>query len=250
MSRLYIVGTPIGNLEDLSFRAARILGEVDAVACEDTRVTRKIYERYQITPPRTRFSCHEHNEQQAARRILGLLNDGLSVALVTDGGMPGISDPGYHTVNLCREHGHTVEIIPGPSAVTSAVVLSGLSGASFTFKGFPPRKPGRRRRFLEMEKDQPHTLVFFESPHRVAALIDDAFEVLGDRLGAVCFELTKQFERMHRGYLSEIAVLLKDDANIRGEIVVVIAGNNPKFLGGEEEEENKSPFMNFPLPGR
>ncbi len=250
MSTLYVVATPIGNLEDLSFRAARILGEVDAVACEDTRVTRKIYERYQIKPPRIRFSCHEHNEQQAARRILGLLEEGRSVALVTDGGMPGISDPGYHTVNLCREHGHGVEIIPGPSAVTSALVLSGLSGASFTFKGFPPRKPGRRKRFLEMEKDQPHTLVLFESPHRIKALVEDALEVLGDRLAAVCFEITKQFEHMHRGYLSEIAVLLKQETNIRGEIVVVIAGNNPKFLAGGEEEDKKSPFMNFPLPGQ
>lgn len=246
MSTLYIVATPIGNLEDLSFRAARILGEVDAVACEDTRVTRKIYERFQIPSPKTRFSCHEHNEQQAARRILGLLEEGRSVALVTDGGMPGISDPGYHTINLCREHGHTVEIVPGPSAATAALILSGLSGASFTFKGFPPRKSGRRKRFLEMEKEQPHTLVFFESPHRVQAFIEDALEVLGDRLAAVCFELTKQYERMHRGYLSEIVALLKNDVHIRGEITVVIAGNNPKFLSEEENEEDLSPHANWP----
>lgn len=250
MSTLYIVATPIGNLEDLSFRAVRILGEVDAVACEDTRVTRKIYERYQVTPPKIRFSCHEHNEHQAARRILGLLEEGRSVALVTDGGMPGISDPGYHSINLCREHGHAVEIVPGPSAVTAALVLSGLSGASFTFKGFPPRKPGARKRFLEMEKEQPHTLIFFESPHRVTVLIEDALEVLGDRLGAVCFELSKQFERMYRGYLSEIVELLKQDSNIRGEITVVIAGNNRKFMRDDEDEEEQHPLAPWPLPQR
>lgn len=250
MSTLYIVATPIGNLEDLSFRAARVLGEVDAVACEDTRVTRKIYERYQITPPKIRFSCHEHNEHQAARRILGLLEEGRSVALVTDGGMPGISDPGYLSINLCREHGHTVEIVPGPSAATAALILSGLSGASFTFKGFPPRKPGPRKRFLEMEKEQPHTLLFFESPHRITALIGDALEVLGDRLAAVCFELTKQFERMHRGYLSEIIELLKNDPNIRGEITVVIAGNNRKFVREEEDEEEQNLLPPWPLPQR
>lgn len=234
MSTLYIVATPIGNLEDLSFRAVRILGEVNAIACEDTRVTRKIYERFQISAPAIRFSCHEHNEEQAARRIAGLLQDGKSVALVTDGGMPGISDPGYHTVNLCREEGYKIEVIPGPSAVTTALVLSGLSGASFTFKGFPPRKSGKRKRFLEMEKDLPHTLIFFESPFRIVSFLEDALEVLGDRLAAVGFELTKQFERMHRGYLSEVITQLKMESTIRGEITVVIAGSNPKFTLQED----------------
>lgn len=234
MSTLYIVATPIGNLEDLSFRAVRILGEVNAIACEDTRVTRKIYERFQISAPAIRFSCHEHNEEQAARRIAGLLQDGKSVALVTDGGMPGISDPGYHTVNLCREKGYKIEVIPGPSAVTTALVLSGLSGASFTFKGFPPRKSGKRKRFLEMEKDLPHTLIFFESPFRIVSFLEDALEVLGDRLAAVGFELTKQFERMHRGYLSEVITQLKMESTIRGEITVVIAGSNPKFTLQED----------------
>ena len=236
MSVLYVIATPIGNLEDMSFRAVRILGEVDAIACEDTRVSRKIYERYQITSPAIRFSCHEHNEHQAARRILGLLDESRSVALLSDGGMPGISDPGYHATNLCREHGHTVEVIPGPSAVTTALVLSGLSGASFTFKGFPPRKPGKRKRFLEMEKEQPHTLVLFESPYRVTALVEVALEVLGNRQAAVCFELTKQFERMHRGYLADILDLLRQETNVRGEITVVIAGNNPKFSGEPDED--------------
>ena len=236
MSTLYVVGTPIGNLEDLSSRAIRILGEVDAIACEDTRVTRKIYERFQIPSPKTRFSCHEHNEQQASRRILGLLDEGLQVALVTDGGMPGISDPGYHTINLCREQGHDIQIIPGPSAPVTALVMSGLSGASFTFKGFPPRKSGRRKRFLEMEKELPHTLIFFESPFRIQAFLGDALEVLGDRLAALCIEISKQFERTHRGYLSELVAMLEESGPPRGEITVVIAGNNPKFMSGQEED--------------
>ncbi len=238
MGILYVIATPIGNLEDLSFRAARLLGEVDAIACEDTRVTRNIFERYKIAAPAIRFSCHEHNEEQATRRILGLLEDGRSVALCTDGGMPCISDPGYHVVNACREAGHTVEIIPGPSAVTAALVLSGLSGASFTFKGFPPRKPGKRRRFLEMEANQPHTLIFFESPYRIHHLLQDALEALGDREAAVCIEISKQFEKTHRAHLSQLLETFTKDAVIRGEATVVIAGNNPKFRLAQEEEED------------
>ena len=230
MSTLYVVGTPIGNLEDLSPRAARLLSEVEAVAAEDTRVTRKIYERYNLPPPAIRFSCHEHNEEQAVFRILGLLASGKSVALCTDGGMPGISDPGYRAVNACREAGHTIAIIPGPSAVTTALVASGLPGASFTFKGFPPRKSGQRKRFLEQEKESPHTLVLFESPHRLAALLRDALETLGDRQAAVCVEMTKRFEAVHRDYLSVLAQTFAAEKTVRGEITVVVAGNNPKFI--------------------
>ncbi|HPX86353.1 MAG TPA: 16S rRNA (cytidine(1402)-2'-O)-methyltransferase [Candidatus Hydrogenedentes bacterium] len=238
MSTLYVIGTPIGNLEDLSYRAVRILGEVDAIACEDTRITRKIYERFQIPSPAIRFSSHEHNEDQAAKRIIGLLREGRSVALCTDSGMPCISDPGYDAVNLCREAGFAVELVPGPSAVLTALVLSGLSGASFTFKGFPPRKEGKRKRFLEMEKDAPHTLIFFESPFRIAVLLRDALEVLGDREAAVCFELTKHHERVLRGPLSELYARFDGVPHPKGEITVVIAGNNPKFLHKDEPSEN------------
>lgn len=234
MSTLYIIGTPIGNLEDLSYRAARILGEVEAIACEDTRITRRIYERFQIPSPAIRFSSHEHNEEQAAKRIVGLLREGRSVALCTDSGMPGVSDPGYDAVNQCREAGFDIELVPGPSAVLGALVLSGLSGASFTFKGFPPRKEGRRKRFLEMDKEAPHTLIFFESPYRIAVLLRDALEVLGNREAAVCLELTKQYERVHRGPLSELCTLFEGAPHPKGEITVVIAGNNPKFLHPDE----------------
>jgi 16S rRNA (cytidine1402-2'-O)-methyltransferase len=234
MGTLFLVATPIGNMEDLSYRAVRVLGEVDVLACEDTRVTWKIFERYGIKAPATRFSYHEHNEEVAARRILGLLNEDRSVAVCTDGGHPGISDPGYRIASLCHEHGHRIEVIPGPSAATTALLASGLSSSSFTFKGFPPRKSGQRQRFFEMDRDLPHTLILFESPYRVGACLADALVVLGNRLGAVCIELTKKFEAVHRGYLADLAAQFKGK-EIKGEVTIVIAGNNPKFR--EEEPE-------------
>jgi len=244
MGRLIVIGTPIGNLEDLSPRAARMLGEVDALACEDTRMTRRIFERFELPSPRTIFSYHEHNERQAGNRVLGLLGEDLCVGLCSDGGMPGISDPGYRIINAAYEAGHSLEVIPGPSAVTTALLLSGLPSSSFTFKGFPPRKPGPRKRFLEMERDLPHTLIIFESPFRVRALLENALEVLGDRQAALCLELTKKFERVHRGPLSEVLASLGPKAP-KGELTVVIAGNNPKFAAqtedGDEDDEESPP---------
>jgi 16S rRNA (cytidine1402-2'-O)-methyltransferase len=234
MSTLYLVATPIGNLEDLSFRAVRILGEVDALACEDTRFTRTIYERHGIPSPRTIFSYHEHNEERAGGRIMDLLRGGATVALCTDGGYPGISDPGYRIANAALDGGFRVEVIPGPGAVATALLASGLSAASYTFKGFPPRKPGPRKRFLAMERDLPHTLVVFESPFRTGRLLADALEILGDRKAAVCVELTKKFEEVHRGYLGELAERFRE-AKIRGEVTVVIAGNSPKFAKPDED---------------
>jgi len=233
---LYIIATPIGNLEDISLRALRILGEVEALACEDTRLTRRIFERRQIPSPRTIFSYHEHNEAQAGQRIIGLLDSGVSVALCTDGGYPGISDPGYRVIAECYERGHHVEVIPGPSAVDVALVASGLSTATYTFKGFPPRKPGPLRRFLEMDRDTPHTLVFFESPFRVAKMLTAAREVYGNRFAAVCIELTKKFEEIHRGYLEELAPKFQSKPP-KGEITIVIAGNNPKFARPNEDRD-------------
>ena len=229
---LYVIATPIGNLEDITLRALRILGEVEALACEDTRMTRRIFERHAVKSPRTIFSYHEHNEPAAGQRILGLLEAGQSVALTTDGGYPGISDPGYRIIAECRNRGYNVEVIPGPSAVTIALVASGLPTSSYTFKGFPPRKPGPRKTFLAMEKDLPHSLVIFESPFRVGRLLQDALEVLGNRLAAVCVELTKKFEEVHRGYLADLADKFKEKAT-KGEITIVIAGSNPKFEKNE-----------------
>jgi 16S rRNA (cytidine1402-2'-O)-methyltransferase len=233
MGTLYFIATPIGNLEDLSLRALRILGEVDALACEDTRMTRRIFERHGITPPRTIFSHHEHNEAQAARRILGLLREDAAVAVCSDGGFPGISDPGYRVVREALEEGHTVDVIPGPSAVPTALLHSGLPTSSFTFKGFPPRKSGQRRRFLAMEAHLPHTLVLFESPFRIGALLDDALAALGNRDAAVCLELTKLHQRVVRGPLAEIAPQFRG-TKVKGEITVVIAGNHPKFSHGDD----------------
>jgi 16S rRNA (cytidine1402-2'-O)-methyltransferase len=226
---LYVIATPIGNLEDLTFRAARVLGEVDVLACEDTRMTRRIFQRYNINLPAKLIAYHEHNEEHAGRKLLDLLREGRSVGLATDGGYPGISDPGYCVIRDAYEAGLRVEVLPGPSAVATALVVSGLATSSYTFKGFPPRKGGPRKRFLETDKDMPHTLVIFESPYRVGRLLDDALEVLGDRLAAVCIELTKKFERVHRGYLSELAVSFADKT-VKGEVTVVISGNNVKFF--------------------
>lgn len=237
MSTLYVVGTPIGNLEDLSPRAARILSEVEAVAAEDTRFTRKIYESCGLPSPPIRFSCHDHNEEHVVPRIIGLLESGKNVALCTDGGMPSVSDPGYRVINACREAGHAIEIVPGPSAVTTALVASGLPCTSFTFKGFPPRKSGARKRFLEQERDLPHTLILFESPYRLHSLLGDALEVFGDREAAVCLEMTKKFEQVHRDYLSLLTQHFVAATTVRGEITVVIAGNNPKFTKASIDED-------------
>ena len=229
MGRLYIVATPIGNLEDISPRALRVFSESDVLVCEDTRKTRKIFSHFDISRPSTVFSYHEHNEEHAGKRILGLLEAEQTVALCSDGGYPGISDPGYRIIRDAIAAGHDIEVIPGPSSVPVALLLSGLPTSSYTFKGFPPRKSGPRKRFLEAERDAPHTLIILESPYRVVKLLLDALEVLGDRQAAVCIELTKKFERSHRGPTSELIRDL-EGKTLKGEVTVVIAGNHPKFL--------------------
>lgn len=232
MAVLHVIATPIGNLEDVSHRAVRLLGELEALAAEDTRVTRRLLERYGIARPRHLFACHEHNEQAAARHIARLLDEGTDVGLCTDAGTPGISDPGYRAVVAALEAGHEVRTVPGPSAVPAALAVSGLSAASYTFLGFPPRKTGQRRRLLARESAAEHTLVLFESPHRIAGLLQDALGELGDRRAAICLELTKLHERVERGWLSELAGRFADTPT-RGEITVVIAGSNPKFRRAE-----------------
>jgi 16S rRNA (cytidine1402-2'-O)-methyltransferase len=240
VSTLYVIATPIGNLEDVSHRAVRVLGELEALACEDTRHTRILLDRYRIPRPKLFFSYHEHNEERAAGRIIGLLERGTAVGLVTKAGYPGVSDPGYRVISQAVERGFRVEVLPGAGAVETALVLSGLPGVSFTFKGFAPRTPKRRRDFLAMERDLPHTLVFFESPRRLGALLADAREVLGNRKAAVCIEITKMFEQVHRGYLGELAAEL-GEAAIKGEVTVVIAGNNPKFIKPEADAAGPPP---------
>jgi 16S rRNA (cytidine1402-2'-O)-methyltransferase len=236
MGRLVLIATPVGNLEDLTPRAQRVLGEVDALACEDTRVTRRLFEHFQITSPRTVFAYHEHNEEQAGRRIMGLLEEGLTVGVCSDGGYPGISDPGYRAIAAAVEAGHELEVIPGASAVPVALLLSGLPSSTYTFKGFPPRKSGARQRFLADDAEAPHTMVLFESPYRVGALLADALVALGDRRAAVCLELTKKFQRVHRGFLSDLAKEF-DGKTIKGEATVVIAGRHAKFVRQSAEDE-------------
>jgi 16S rRNA (cytidine1402-2'-O)-methyltransferase len=222
---LYVVATPIGNMEDVTLRALSVLRQCDALAAEDTRRTRQLLTRYEIPRPRTMLSLHEHNEEHSAQRVAGLLEGGARVALCSDAGTPLVSDPGYRTLKLVVERGFPVVAIPGPSAALAALAISALPPSSFTFKGFPPRKPGPRKRFLEADAEQPHTLVLFESPHRLGKLLADAHEVLGDREACVCIDMTKKFEKTHRGSLSALADEFGDAGTLRGEVTVVIAGN-------------------------
>jgi 16S rRNA (cytidine1402-2'-O)-methyltransferase len=220
---LYLIATPIGNLDDISLRALEILRQVDIVASEDTRHTGRLLSHFEIEAQQMSF--HEHNEHKALRRIDGYLAEGKSVALVSDAGTPGISDPGYTLVRYAIEHGVEVTMIPGPTALIMALVLSGLPTHAFTFRGYPPRKSGKRRNFIAVDSASPHTLVFYESPHRLTAFLEDALEVLGDRPAAVANELTKLYENVLRGSLSElIAAMREDESAIRGEYTIVIAG--------------------------
>lgn len=235
IATLYVIATPIGNLDDVTLRSLKIMGEVDALACEDTRHTPRIFERHNVHRPELMFPYHDHNEERAAERIMSLLADGKSVGIVTNAGYPGVSDPGYRIVSRAAEAGYKIEVLPGAGAVEAALLISGLPSSSYTFKGFPPKKPGKRKNWLEQEREMPHTLIFFESPHRLAILLEDALAVYGDRRAAVCFELTKVFENVHRGFLSELSAKFKDAA-VKGEIAVVIAGNNPKFSQEDTDE--------------
>ena len=216
---LYVVATPIGNLSDITLRALETLRVVDYVASEDTRKTGRLLQHFEIKKPQISF--HEHNEQNVAPRILRILEEGQDVALVTDAGTPGIADPGYSLVRLAIEHNLSYTMIPGPSALIMAIVLSGLPVHSFTFRGFPPRKQGKRRRFLEIDRQSPHTLVFYESPHRIKAFLEDANAVYGDRSAAIANELTKLFESVKQGTLTELLAGLSEEEP-RGEYVVVI----------------------------
>jgi 16S rRNA (cytidine1402-2'-O)-methyltransferase len=236
IGKLIIIATPIGNLEDMTLRGIRMLGKVDALACEDTRHTKILFDKFNIEKPKLIFSNHEYNEDKAAYRILSLLRDGYQVGLCSNAGYPGISDPGYTAVNNAITNGYEVEVIPGASALPIALISSGLPVSSFTFKGFPPRKSGKRQNFMAIDKELPHTMIYYEAPTRVIDLLKDAYEVYGNRMAAVCIELTKIYEKIHRGTLSELITLFTN-STIKGEVVIVIAGNNKKFIKEENSEE-------------
>ncbi|WP_322792393.1 16S rRNA (cytidine(1402)-2'-O)-methyltransferase [Bellilinea sp.] len=222
---LYLVSTPIGNLGDISQRALDTLNQVDYVVSEDTRKTGMLLKHFGIS--KRQISFREDNEERALPRLLDLLKEGYSLALVTDAGTPAISDPGYLLVRRVIEAGLPLTVIPGPTALIAALVLSGLPVHSFTFRGFPPRKSGARRRFLAVDQDSPHTLIFYESPYRLQAFLADALQVFGNRPAAVANDLTKMFEAVYRGTLADLIEVFKKEP-IRGEYVVVIAG---KFTG-------------------
>jgi len=217
---LYLVATPIGNLSDITVRALDTLRGVDYVASEDTRKTGTLLKHFDIK--RRQISFHEYNKQRAGQKIIGLLKEGKSVALVTNAGTPGISDPGFSLVRAAIEAGVAVTMVPGPAAFVMGLVLSGLPTHGFTFRGFAPRKKGQRRRFLAIDEASPHTLVFYESPHRLRGFLEDALAVFGDRRAALAKEMTKMFESVKRGRLSELLAQL--DEKPKGEYVVVIAG--------------------------
>ena len=224
---LYVVATPIGNLEDVTVRALRILKEVDLIAAEDTRHTRKLLAHYAITTRLT--SYHDHAEATKTPKLIALLHAGKNVALVSDAGTPGISDPGYRLVNAAAEAGLRVVPVPGPSMVTALLSVGGLPTDRFAFEGFLPAKQSRRRRVLHALRREPRTLVLYESPHRLLDCLADLAAELGDRRVVVGREVTKQFEEILRGPISEVAATL-GQRRVKGEVALLVEGWH-----GEEE---------------
>jgi 16S rRNA (cytidine1402-2'-O)-methyltransferase len=218
---LVLVATPIGNLGDISQRALAALEAADVVVSEDTRKTGFLLNHFEIKKPQISF--REDNEDRALPKVMEFLALGKNVVLVTDAGTPAISDPGFTLVRSALANNIPITAIPGPTALIMALVLSGLPVHSFTFRGFPPRKSAARKRWLEIDRASPHTLIFYESPYRLIAFLEDALEVFGDRKCAVANDLTKKFETMYRGSISSVMVELKKET-LRGEYSVVIAG--------------------------
>jgi len=222
--RLYVVATPIGNLEDITLRALTVLAEADLIAAEDTRHTRHLLARHGID--RALVAVHEHNEERQAARLVERLRQGANIALVSDAGTPLLSDPGFRVVRMAAESGIEVVAVPGPSAVTAALSVSGLPTDRFVFEGFLPARSAARRKRLAELRSEPRTLVFFESSHRIEACLADLRDAFGpERPTALCRELTKQFETVLRGSMSELLERVSGDPNQRkGEFVLVVAG--------------------------
>lgn len=231
---LILVSTPIGNLGDMSQRAIDTLQQADVVVSEDTRKTGFLLNHFGIKKPQISF--REDNEQRTLPRVMDLLEQGKTVALVTDAGTPSVSDPGFILVRSALEKGIEITAIPGPTALIMALILSGLPVHSFTFRGFPPRKGGPRRRWLEVDLHSPHTLIFYESPYRLISFLEDALEVYGDRQAAIANDLTKKFETVLRGSLSDLLEAMKKETP-RGEYCVVIAGAGEMTRPEEPEED-------------
>jgi 16S rRNA (cytidine1402-2'-O)-methyltransferase len=225
---LYVVGTPIGNLEDITLRALRILKEVDQIACEDTRHTQKLLAHYEIRKPLV--SYHEHNELTRAPELVLALEQGAKIALVSDAGMPLVSDPGHRLVTLCLRHRVPVVPVPGPSAILASLSASGLPNEEFLFVGFLPARSGERRRALERLRLEERTMILYEAPHRIAECVADAREVLGDRTACLAREVTKLHEEFRRGKLSELSASLEQHP-AKGEITLLIGPADPAESG-------------------
>lgn len=222
---LYLVGTPIGNLEDITCRALRILSEVNLIAAEDTRHTLRLLNHFNISKPLV--SYHDNNRISRAKELINKLKEGLDIALVSDAGMPSISDPGEELVSMAVSQGIKVTVVPGPSASLTALVLSGLPSGRFAFEGFLPRKRSDRVRFLETIRDEERTIIFYEGPHRLKTMLQDLYGVFGERRVSVLRELTKVHEEAIRGSLSEIISRFEVN-DPRGEFVIVVEGAPPK----------------------
>ncbi|MFP4475467.1 MAG: 16S rRNA (cytidine(1402)-2'-O)-methyltransferase [Desulfatibacillaceae bacterium] len=219
---LFVVATPIGNLEDVTYRAVRVLREADMVLAEDTRLTKKLLAAHEIFAPL--LSLHEHNEEDRTPMVLKRIRSGQRVALVSDAGTPGISDPGFHLVREAAAAGFTVHPIPGPSAAIAALSVSGLPTDTFLFAGFLPKKAARRRQKLELLDHVPATLIFYESPHRISDLLKEAAEILGDREAVLAREVTKLHEEFLRGTLKEIGGAVAERTSVKGECTLLVAG--------------------------
>jgi 16S rRNA (cytidine1402-2'-O)-methyltransferase len=230
MTELFVVATPIGNLEDITRRALRILSEVDLIAAEDTRHTKKLLDYYQISTPQT--SYHKFNLKSKAPYLLRLLSEGKRIALVSDSGMPGISDPGYELIRESVNQGIRVTPIPGPSAVITALAVSGLPTDKFVFLGFLPKKSGKRRKALKEQENFEGTIVLYESPYRLLKCLQDIRAALGDRKIAVARELTKIYEEVVRGRVSELIPKYTSKAP-KGEVVVLVSGSASEAQSGE-----------------
>ncbi len=236
---LFLVGTPIGNLEDITLRAIRVLREADLIACEDTRQTQKLLNHYQIETRTT--SYHEHNELTKAPELILRMEEGSRIALVSDAGMPGVSDPGYRLVGLCIRHNIAVVPVPGPSALLAGLVASGLPTHSFRFLGFLPPKEKIRRKLLEELRHSTSTLIFFESPRRILETLKDVQAVLGNRPAVLARELTKIHEEFLRGHCSDLIAALEKRPEIQGEVTLLI---------GRPDEDHSAAVHETPLKER
>ena len=231
---LYVVATPIGNLKELSSRAQEVLSSVDYVASEDTRTTASLLKQFGISKPS--IACHEHNEQEASEKIISLLKEGKSIALTSDAGYPGISDPGAILIKHCIDNDIPVSIINGANAFIPALVGSGLDTSHFYFHGFLNSKKSTRRRELEENKSRKETMIFYESPHRIEETLLDMYEVLGNRQVSIAREITKLHEEYIRGNLEELIKI--DSSTLRGEMVVVVEGNKEIKMLTEDDIKN------------